>query len=462
VALKFCGTTLILAAVALAADISSLPTTSQTITFYKDVLPILQKNCQTCHRPNQVAPMPLLTYQETRPWAKAMKVAVAQRKMPPWFADPHYGHFTNDRSLQPGDIEIIEKWANTGAREGERTDAPEAVHWPEGWQIKPDLILKGPTVDIPAHPKNNVIEWIAVTIPTGFTKDMWITSVEIKPEHPEVVHHMCLGFNPHTPDVKYFELESLSKARDSDGSANPEKGPTFGNLPLASKSMSEDCYLPGSGAADYQDFHAAKLVPVGSDITMNLHYTPNGKAVTDHVRIGITVAKQPPQRRYVSLTASSAQDPKHFAIPANDANWQSPPAEAIFNQPAELVFLMPHMHFRGKDMTFTLEYPDGRKEVALSVPHYDFNWQLGYHTSIHVPKGTKLHVDAHFDNSVNNKFNPNPNKTVYYGEMTWEEMMFAFYGVVTDKNVDPTKIMVSDAPPARFTWEWFRRHLHLD
>ena len=169
---------------------------------------------------------------------------------------------------------------------------------------------------------------------------------------------------------------------------------------------------------------------------MNLHYTPNGMAVTDHVKIGLTVAKEAPTRRYVSLFVTAPQDPKLFAIPAGDGNWPSPPGEAVFLQDAELVFMFPHMHYRGKDMTYTLEYPDGRKEVVLSVPHYDFNWQLGYQTSIKVPKGTKLHVDAHFDNSVNNKFNPNPNRNVYYGEMTWEEMMFGFFGVVVDKDQD--------------------------
>jgi hypothetical protein len=129
-----------------------------------------------------------------------------------------------------------------------------------------------------------------------------------------------------------------------------------------------------------------------------------------------------------------------------DGNWQSPPADVTFNQDVELVYMMPHMHFRGKDMTYTLMYPDGRKEVVLSVPHYDFNWQLGYSTTIKVPKGTKLHVDAHFDNSPNNKFNPNPNRTVYYGEMTWEEMMFPFFGVVVDKDADPKKILSGQGP----------------
>src|SRR5262249_48281806 len=131
----------------------------------------------------------------------------------------------------------------------------------------------------------------------------------------------------------------------------------------------------------------------------------------------------------------------------NDGNWMSPAAEGEFAWDAELVFMMPHMHLRGKDMTYTLEYPDGRKEVVLSVPHYDFKWQIGYNTSIKVTKGTNLRVDAHFDNSANNKFNPNPNKTVYYGEMTWEEMMFPFFGVVVERNRDPRTIMVRRPGP---------------
>jgi hypothetical protein len=440
---RYCIAGLLAAGAAMAADVAP-------VTFNRDVLPILQKNCQTCHRPNQVAPMSFLTYKEARPWAKAMKTAVALRKMPPWFADPQYGHFTNDRSLKTGEIETIAKWADAGAPEGDPKDAPPAVQWPEGWQIQPDIIVQGPAFDVPAHPKNNVVEWVSVTIPSGFTKDTWITSVQIKPEFPGVTHHMCLGFNPHSPDVKYFEPVWDTKERDEEGSAIPAKGRTFGPAQPGKgpRSMAEDCYLPGNVAADYRAFQAAKLVPAGSDITLNMHYTPNGTAVTDHIRIGFTVAKEPPQRRYLSLLTSSPADPKLFAIPPNDGNWQSPPAEVTFNQDVELVFMMPHMHFRGKDMTYTLEYPDGRKEIVLNVPHYDFNWQLGYVTSLKVPKGTKLRVDAHFDNSLNNKFNPNPNKTVYYGEMTWEEMMNPFFGVLVDKDADPKKIVTFRGPAA--------------
>jgi hypothetical protein len=318
-----------------AAALAAVP-----VTFNKDVLPVLQKNCQSCHRPGQAGPMSFLTFESTRPWAKAIKEAAASRKMPPWFADPGAGHLLNARSLKQSDIDLLARWADTGAAQGDPKDAPAPIEWPEGWVIKPDVIVEGPTYDVPAHPKNNVIEWISVAIPSGFTEDTWITSVEIKPQHPEVTHHMCVSFTPHRADAKYFAPIWRDKSRDADGSALPDKGPTFtGGFSLAAV---EDCYLPGSPALDFRPLDA------------------------------------------------------------------------------EIVYMAPHMHARGKDMTFTLEYPNGRQEILLNVRHYDFNWQFGYQTSAKVPKGSTLRVDAHFDNSPNNKFNPDPNRTVYYGEMTWE------------------------------------------
>jgi hypothetical protein len=445
---------------ALAADASS---SSAPVTFNKDVLPILQKNCQTCHRPGQMAPMSFLTYQSTRPWAKAMKSAVVTRKMPPWSADPHYGPYLNDRSLKQSEIDAIGKWADSGAVEGDPKDAPPAVKWPEGWLIQPDIIVDGPVTNVPATAKNNVVEWITVIMPTGFTKDTWLTSVQIKPEHAAVTHHICIGYVPHKPNVKYGLGVWANLQRDDEGAAMPEAGPTFvgrnqgaGGLdPDAAAIFDEgatpgggaqDCYLPGNVVADYRSLNAAKLIRAGYDIVFNVHYTPNGTVVTDHVKVGFTVAKEPPQRKYVSLLISAPTDAKRFAIPPNDPNWQSPPAEATFLEDVELVYMMPHMHVRGKDMTWTLEYPDGRTQVALDVPRYDFNWQLGYDTSIKIPKGTKLRVDAHYDNSVNNKFNPNPNRTVYYGQMTWEEMMSPFFGVVVDRSTDAKKLI--DSPVA--------------
>jgi hypothetical protein len=404
-----------------------------------------------------MAPMSFMTYKDARPWAKAMKAAVVSRKMPPWFADHQYSPYLNDRSLKQSEIDTIVKWSDNGALEGDPKDAPAPMAFAEGWQIQPDIIIDGPTTHIPAQSKNNVVEWMTVVIPTGFTKDTWITSVQIKPEHPEVAHHICIGYVKPIPGVKYGVAVWTDKERDEEGAALPEKGPTFrganGRLNgttskeagaiLTAGRTAEDCYLPGNVAADYRPLNAAKLIPAGYDISINLHYTPNGTAVTDHVKLGFTVAKEPPQRRYVSLLISSPTEPEKFAIPPNQPNWPCPPAEATFLQDVELVYMMPHMHVRGKDQTWTLDYPDGRKQVVLNVPRYDFNWQLGYDVSVRVPKGTKLRVDAHYDNSANNRFNPNPNKTVYYGEMTWEEMMSPFFGVVIDRNANGSKLITS-------------------
>jgi hypothetical protein len=217
-------------------------------------------------------------------------------------------------------------------------------------------------------------------------------------------------------------------------------------IPLSTTAGSngiEGCYVPGQFTQDYRPFHAAKLFKAGTDIVFQVHYTPIGKEVVDRPRIGFTVTKQPPEKAYVSLGISAPSDAKSFAIPPNDGNWESPNAEATFNETVDLVWMFPHMHVRGKDMTYRLVYPDGKTETVLNVPRYDFNWQLGYELAkpITVPKGTRLVVTAHFDNSANNKFNPDPSKTVYYGDMTWEEMMFPFFSVVTDREINSRRVI---------------------
>jgi hypothetical protein len=433
---------LFLCGLAAAAD------TAAPVTFNKDVLPILQKNCQSCHRPGQIAPMSFLSYESTRPWAKAMKVAVATRKMPPWFADPQYGHFANDRSLKQSDIETISKWADSGAAEGSASDAPPAINWPaDGWEIAPDIIVNGPETLVPAHPKENVIEWKYIIVPSGITQDTWITSMEIRPGEPSVTHHICVYFKPHTDDVEYNKPVWADRPRDETGSALASAAGVNGRgIPpsiTAGTNGIEGCYVPGQAAQDYRVHNAAKLLKAGTDIVFQVHYTPNGKDVVVRPRIGFTVAKTPPQHIYVSFGISAPSDAKSFAIPPNEGNWESPPAEATFDEDVDLVWMFPHMHVRGKEMTYKLVYPDGRTETVLSVPRYDFNWQLGYDLAkpIHVPKGTKLVVTAHYDNSINNKFNPDPNRTVYYGDMTWEEMMFPFFSVVVDPGVNRGQIL---------------------
>ena len=205
------------------ASVGSHPQTSAQsapVTFNKDVLPILQKNCQTCHRPGQMAPMSLMTFREARPWARAMKSKVESRQMPPWFADPAHGEFANDRSLPTRDIETIAKWADNGALEGDPKDAPPPCDWPaDGWQIKPDIVVRGPEFRVPARTPNDVVEWVTFLIPSGFTKDTWITSLEIKPSELAVTHHICFTFEPHRPNAKYYVANWSESPRDDEGAA---------------------------------------------------------------------------------------------------------------------------------------------------------------------------------------------------------------------------------------------------
>jgi len=441
---------LLVAVVAVGAAMTGTMRAADTpATFAKDVLPILQKNCQSCHRPGQIAPMSLLTYDEARPWARSIKAKVESRQMPPWFADPQHGRFTNDRSLAQSDIEKIVKWADGGAVQGNPSDAPPAVQWPaDGWQIKPDLIVKGPEFRVPAHVDRNVIEWVTMTVPSGFTKDTWVTSLEIKPSDLAVTHHICITFRPHRPDVKYYVMNWTEAPRDADGvviKANGSVSPA-GTLPVAGGQGAGSgggfsCYVPGVQADDYRPYHAAKLIPANSDITVQVHYTPSGKDVVDRPLIGFTVAQTPPEKQWISY-GISAGGPK-FAIPPNDGNYSSPPMDAEFTTDVELVQMMPHMHLRGKDMTYHLVHPDGRDEIILNVPKYDFNWQIVYQpmTPIRVPKGTRVHVDAHYNNSLSNKFNPDPNRTVYIGRMTWEEMMAPFFAIIVPKDVDGATVL---------------------
>ena len=421
-------------------------------TFNKDVLPILQRNCQTCHRPGQVAPMSLLTYQEARPWAKAIKFEVASRQMPPWNADPRYGKFANDRSLMQSEIDTIVAWADQGSPEGKEKDKPAAVKWSEaGWQIQPDLIVDGPETKVPASTKNNVIEWTYYVMPGGFKKDTWITSIEIKPSDYSVTHHICISFVPRRTDYEYGVPYLRDVNRDENGVELPEgKGqrPTALARILNSSDTDGECYLPGTQPIDYRPIGAGKLIKAGTDVVFNVHYTPNGRDAVDRPQVGFTVAEQEPNRKYLTFSAHGLQDPKHFAIPPNDGNYAPPDGVVTFLEDVELVWMSPHMHLRGKDMTYTVFYPDGRSEVVLNVPKFDFNWQLGYVPAkpIKLPKGSKLVVTGHFDNSVNNKFNPDPNQTVTYGNMVWEEMFGGRSGIVVDRKVDSKKVFKEKTP----------------
>jgi hypothetical protein len=199
------------------------------------------------------------------------------------------------------------------------------------------------------------------------------------------------------------------------------------------------CWEHGLPSVDYRPLGAARLIPANSDLIVTSHYTTNGKtAVANRPRVGFTVTKIPPANKFVAFTLMPSLDA--FAIPPHDGNWKSPPASATFKQDVLLTWFWPHMHMRGKDFTYTLEYPDGRKEIILHVRRYDYAWELQYMTRINVPKGTKITADAHFDNSAANRTNPNPNTWVYWGQQRWEEMMAGIFGVVVDVKVNDRDI----------------------
>ena len=448
---------------------------SSPVTFAKDVLPILQQNCQSCHRPGQIAPMSLLSYQEARPWARAIKAAVVTRKMPPWFADTSYGHFVNDRSLKQSEIDTLVKWSDSGAPEGNPKDAPAPVQWPTGgWGIQPEVVM-----DLPPHdvPEKGTLEWELIALPTPFKNDTWVTSMEILPGDPAVVHHICFSFEKHRPTTVYNRYEWVQVPRDETG--NPTPGNSgFSELPgmiIATRDVGSTevklrpgrptlrqtldfCYLPGASYDDYRVWDAGKLVPAGSDLIVSLHYTTNGKAVTDRTRIGFTVAKTPPKKKFV-VQGSGEDEPvivptkasaraafassynPAFAIPPNEGNYLAPPMDITFLKDVEIVRLRPHAHVRGKSAQYKLIYPDGREEIVLNVPRYDFNWQLSYGTALKLPKGTRMHFEFRYDNSVNNKFNPDPTRWVYQGFQSWEEMMAPNLGFLLDRDADPASLM---------------------
>ena len=416
---------------ACAAFLSFAGSAPAGITFNKNVLPIMQKRCQSCHRPGEVAPMSFLTYKDTRPWAKSIREAVLTLKMPPWFADPHFGKFVNDRSLSQADINTLVAWVDGGAVEGDAKDAPAPVQWVDGWTIgKPDAVFEMPH-DF-AVPAKGTIEYQYIVIPSGFTKDTWVQAAEARPGNRALVHHIIAFVRepgskwlskakhgiPFVPEEK--KADGKKDEEQDDSAASPELliGFAPGLVPMT--------LPPGQ----------AKLVKAGSDFVFQMHYTATGKAGTDRSRIGVIFAKQPPKERIFTANATNSK----FVIPPGDPAFKVTSSITI-QTPARLVDLMPHMHFRGKDFKYTITFPDGRQQVLLYVPKYDFNWQLQYDFKdyLKVPKDSRIDCLAHFDNSVNNRFNPDPAQEVTWGDQTWDEMMIGWIIYVVPLKVHDLK-----------------------
>jgi|SRR5579875_584172 len=388
---------------------------TRPLTFYKDVLPVLQQHCQTCHRPGEPGPMPLLDYVGTKPWAGAIRQAVNSRQMPPWFADPAIGHFANDRSLSPEDIRSIIDWVDAGAPEGDPKEAPKPIHWIEGWTIgHPEIVFEMPVAfNVPA---SGVVPYQYVIVPTHFQKDTWIRVAEVRAGDRVHTHHIVVSVRE--PGSKWLAGEPAGVPF----TLNPRDA--GGGLPgefLAG-------YGPGA-MPELLDPGEAKLVKAGSDLVFQLHYTPNGQPGCDRSRIGLILSHEPPSRRVLMLAAANIR----FVVPPGDPDYRVD-SRVTLHAPSTLVSLLPHMHLRGKSFEFRVVFPDGRSEILLRVPHYSYNWQLSYYLAkpLPLPPGATIECTAHFDNSAANPLNPDPSRAVHFGPQSWDEMMIGYFEVATD------------------------------
>ena len=369
-------------------------------TFSKDIAPILVKNCISCHRPGEIAPMSLMSYKEVRPWAKSIREKVARREMPPWHADPAHGEWTNDRRLSQKEIDAIVAWVDGGAPEGDQKDLPPLPKFAAGWQIgEPDVVFYMPEdFTVPAE---GAVPYMYFTVPTNFKEDKYIAAMEARAGELSVVHHIVIY------------------VRDPKAARPKRQDIGTGLLGALSPGMTPFISQPGT----------AKLIKAGSNLVLQMHYTPSGKVTKDRSMVGLKFAKAPIDK---VITTTASWDAR-FTIPPNTENYEVK-ASWVADEDVTIWSLMPHMHLRGKDYLYRATYPDGRSEILLSVPKYDFGWQVYYYpkTPIRIPKGTKIETVAHYDNSTKNLQNPDPSKSVRFGEQTWEEMMNGFFDYTVD------------------------------
>jgi hypothetical protein len=398
---------------------------SDTPTFSRDVAPILYRNCVTCHRPGEIAPMSLITYQQTRPYARSIRERIELGTMPPWHAEAPRGTFLNERGLSAADKEILSRWANNGAPEGDPKDLPPVPVFTEGWTIgKPDAVV---TMTEPFNvPASGTIEYQYFSVPTNFTEDNWIQAVEIRPGVRSVVHHVLVfasepgdtvrpqpflpaNAGPLGPLAQQIGPAVVAAVRNRLQNGPSMRGPLIATT------------APGTNAVIFQSGEALRI-KAGSVLTMQIHYTATGKPEQDRSSVGFVFAKEPPKQEVRSASFVNVQ----FVIPPGDGNHRVD-SQIEFTQDTHIVALFPHTHLRGKSWEYRLTYPDGHEETVLSVPHYDFNWQTYYEFAkpLAVPKGSRLLAIAHYDNSANNKANPNPAVEVRWGDQTWQEMQYS-------------------------------------
>jgi hypothetical protein len=443
------------------------------VTFTKDVAPIIFNKCANCHRPGEVAPMPLTSYAEVRPWSKAIREEVVEREMPPWFADPKTStlHFSNDRRLSQKEIDTIVAWVDAGAPKGNDKDLPPFPKYAPGWTFgEPDLVIEMPIdFEVPAEgelPMQNFY------VPVPFNEERWVEKVELRPGNPAVVHHSIanvvrLPEGTKIVNGKAVRADGSEAARLNSQAARETGGLSEGGAAAAREVFqSQDSFTragafklvgqaPGKGFEQHHPGTAKRILP-GMYVQFNMHYQPSGRVEKDRSRLGLWLAKQPVKYEVLTkgVTDTIFIGGKELSetrvingrevkvrgripnIPPHADNWEIS-GEMAIREAITLYAFAPHMHLRGKDIKYTLVWPDGRKQVLLDVPRFDFNWQLHYELAepLKIPAGSKIVAVAHYDNSIRNRYNPAPDKEVFWSEQSWDEMFIPWFEYTVDSKV---------------------------
>jgi peroxiredoxin len=378
----------------------------EAVTYSEDIAPILRSNCEVCHRPGQVGPFGLQTYEQTKGWGKMIASVVEEGRMPPWNASEEFhGVFTNERRLRPKEKATILAWVEDGMPQGDPEKVLPPAEWPDGWRLgEPDAVFEmeswlydgSPLAEEGYRvPREGTVDYQYFTAQTSFPEDRWVQATEIRSSGTDVVHHVLVAVH------------------------DPKKGPFRGEQDLINYLS---VAVPGDTPSVYPDGYA-KLLPAGATLVFQLHYTPNGKERFDRSSIGLTFAEEEPY----FVVQSNAVINRRFAIPPGADDYEVR-GELVFEQETGLIALFPHMHTRGKDFRYIAHYPDGRSEDLLYT-EYDFNWQEAYiyRDPLPLPAGTRLECIAHYDNSDGNPNNPDPGATVHWGDQSWEEMFVGYY-----------------------------------
>jgi peroxiredoxin/mono/diheme cytochrome c family protein len=378
-------------------------TSSPTVTYNGQVAAILERRCVECHRPGQIGPMSLQSWQSASAWAGSIEEAVKDNRMPPWHAGPGFGPFSNDRRLTTEERQTLLTWIDEGCPRGEG-EAPKGREFVEGWSIgKPDVVFEmNRPFEVPAKAGKLGIPYLYFSVETKFDEDKWIQAAQVRPGAREVVHHV----------IVYVVKPGERRAAGDDG---------IGNGFLVSFTPGDKPFISQPGFA--------KKIPKGSRLVFQMHYTPNGRAMPDRTAVGLVFAKQPSLEVRTRSIAT-----RRFAIPPGDDNYRVD-SKTTIREDSLLLSLSPHMHLRGKDFEFRAVFPDGKSKTLLAIPHYDFAWQTTYRLAkpLELPAGTRIECTAHFDNSEKNLNNPDPSKRVTWGDQTWDEMMIGFVDYVPNK-----------------------------